>query len=155
MMRSYLSLIADTNESEDGARPEFLVNPASGERLELDRYYPVHRVAFEFNGQQHYAATERFGGDVVAAQRQRDEVKKAICKQKGIELVVVHAEDLSLIGMLKKVRRLLPLRRLWGFKRTIRYLNRCGKRYQAAISRPVVTQAAATRQKTAMEPTPA
>jgi len=33
--------------------------------------------------------------------------------------------------MLKKVGRLLPLRRLWGFKRTIRYLNRCGKRYQA------------------------
>lgn len=133
LMRSYLSLIADTRECEDGARPEFLVNPASGERMELDRYYPVHRVAFEFNGPQHYVATGRFTKQEVVAQRKRDHVKRRICKEKGIELLVVHAEDLSLVGMLRKVGALLPRKALRGLRQTIRFLNRCGQRYREAV----------------------
>lgn len=131
MMRFYLSLIADTKDCVDRARPEFLVNPASGERMEFDRYYPEHRVAFEFNGEQHYAATGRFTKTEVDAQRKRDRLKQWICKQKGIQLIVVKAEDLSLKGMLKKVGDRLPLRALRGFKRTIRFLNECAMRYRA------------------------
>ena len=131
-MRSFLSLIADTRECEDGARPEFLVNPASGEKMELDRYYPVHRVAFEFNGRQHYVATGRFTKQEVAAQQKRDQLKRQICRENRIDLVVVHAEDLSLAGMSRKAGALLPLRALRGLKQTIRFLNRCGLRYQKA-----------------------
>ena len=116
-MRSFLSLIADTKECEDGARPEFLVNPATGERLELDRYYPLHRAAFEFNGKQHYIATGPFSKREVAAQRKRDRLKQRICNEKNVKLVVVHAEDLTLRGMLRKVGALLPLR---GFPRVQR-----------------------------------
>lgn len=134
LMRSFLSLIVDSTESEDGARPEFLVNPASGERMELDRYYPVHRVAFEFNGKQHYVATGRFTKQEVAAQRKRDKLKQRICKERNVHLVIVHAEDLTLTGMLRKVGTLLPLRALRGFKETIRFLNRCGLRYQEAAA---------------------
>lgn len=134
LMRSFLSLITATKECEDGARPEFLVNPASGERMELDRYYPVHRVAFEFNGRQHYVATGRFTKQEVAAQRKRDQLKRQICKEKQVRLVVVHAEDLTLAGMLRKVGALLPLRALRGFKQTIRFLNRCGLHYQKAAA---------------------
>lgn len=130
LMRSFLSLIVDTQECEDGARPGFLVNPATGERMELDRYYPVHRVAFEFNGQQHYVATGRFTKQDVAAQKKRDRLKQRICKERGVRLIVVHAEDLSLNGILMKVGSLLPRRLLRGFKETIRYLNHCGRRYQ-------------------------
>ena len=132
LMRSFLSLIADTQECEDGARPEFLVNPATGERMELDRYYPVHRVAFEFNGKQHYTATGPFTKEEVAAQQKRDRLKRRICAERSVELVPVHAQDLSLAGMLKKVEALLPRRNLRGFKRTIRFLNGCGLRYRAA-----------------------
>lgn len=132
LMRSFLSLIADTRECEDGARPEFLVNPATGERLELDRYYPVHRVAFEFNGKQHYTATGPFTKEEVAAQKRRDRLKQRLCKERRVELVVVHAEDLSLAGMLRKVGALLPRRSLRGFRETIRFLNRCGLRYRLA-----------------------
>lgn len=134
LMRSFLSLIVDSQECEDGARPEFLVNPASGERMELDRYYPVHRVAFEFNGEQHYAPTGRFIKEQVAAQKKRDRLKRQICRDKQIELVVVHADDLSLKGMLQKVRDLLPLRALRGFKRTIRYLDALGRKYRASAT---------------------
>src|SRR5690606_34393418 len=102
LMRSILSLIADTKECEDGSGPEFLVNPATGERLELDRYYPLHRVAFEFNGKQHYIATGPFSKREVAAQRKRDRLKQRICNEKNVKLVVVHAEDLTLRGMLRK-----------------------------------------------------
>lgn len=129
LMKCFLSLITDTKESEDGARPEFLVNPDSGERLELDRYYPVHRVAFEFNGKQHYVATGRFTKEEVAAQKKRDRLKQQICKEKNVKLLVVHAEDLTLAGMLRKVGALLPRRSLRGLKQTIRYLNRCGLFY--------------------------
>lgn len=135
LMRSYLSLIVESDESEDWSRPEFLVNPASGERMELDRYYPVHRVAFEFNGRQHYKAAGPFVKWEVEAQRKRDQLKRLICKAKNIELVVVHAEDLSVFGMLKKVGDLLPRRALRGLKRTIAYLNHCGLRYRQAAAR--------------------
>lgn len=133
LMRSFLSLIVDTKECEDGARPEFLVNPASGERMEFDRYYPLHRVAFEFNGKQHYVATGPYTKQQVTAQRKRDRLKRQICKEKGIDLVVVHANDLSLTGMLRKVGSLLPRRALRGFRETIRYLNHLGRRYQQSV----------------------
>jgi hypothetical protein len=138
IMREFLSLLVPTNECEDGARPGFLVNPATGERLELDRYYPLHRVAFEFNGKQHYEPTGRFTREEVAAQKKRDRIKREICRQKGITLVVVHAEDLTLKGMLAKLNEvddLLPRRSLRMFKRTVRFLNECGRRYsQKAVS---------------------
>lgn len=137
LMRSYLSLVSNTDECHDGARPEFLVNPASGERMELDRYYPLHRVAFEFNGKQHYVPTERFNKQQVAAQKKRDQLKQRICEGKGIKLIVVHPEDLSLVGILRKVGTLLPRKALRGFKETIRYLNFCAYRYRLRSQRPV------------------
>lgn len=134
IMRETLSLIVATNKCQDGARPEFLINPATGERLELDRYYPLEHVAFEFNGSQHFVASERYSKEVVAAQRKRDAIKRQICKRENISLVVVRAEDLTLKGMLNKVGDLLPKRPLRGLKRTIRYLNRCVKGYQRAAA---------------------
>jgi len=92
-------------------------------------------VAFEFNGKQHYEAGGRFTKEEVAAQKKRDELKRQICRQQGIRLVVVHAEDLTLKGMLKKLEEvgdLLPRRSLRLYKRTIRYLDACGRRYQEA-----------------------
>jgi len=134
LMRSTLSLIVETRECEDGSRPDFLVNPASGEKMELDRYYPLDRVAFEFNGPQHYVATGRFRKKEVDAQRKRDRLKRQICKEKKIALVVVRPEDLTLAGMLRKVGNLLPRRSLRGFKETIRFLNDCGLGYQRSTA---------------------
>ncbi len=132
LMREELSLIVATNKCQDGARPDFLVNPATGEKMELDRYYPLDHVAFEYNGSQHYVATEQFSKEQVTAQRKRDALKRQICKKEEIALVVVRSEDLTLTRMLKKVGNLLPRRSLRGFKQTIRYLNRCVLGYQRA-----------------------
>ncbi len=134
IMRAILSLIADTNVCQDGAKPKFLVNPATGQLMELDRYYAAHAAAFEFNGPQHYHPTGRFTKHSVAAQRKRDAVKRQICKDHEISLVVVHGADLTLTRMLKKVGNLLPRRVLRGYKQTIRFLNACGQRYQNAAA---------------------
>ena len=62
LMREYLSLIVDSDEYEDNATPGFLVNPYTGEGMQFDRYYPP-RVAFEFNGPQHYGPTARYANE--------------------------------------------------------------------------------------------
>ncbi len=135
LMRACLSLISDTRECEDGARPDFLENPSTGERMELDRFYPVDRVAFEFNGRQHYVAEGRFSKQDVVAQRKRDALKRQICKNQEVALVIIHAEDLSLTTMRKKVGDKLPRRTLRGFKQTIQYLKTYSQRYRKAARR--------------------
>jgi len=58
-MKAFLDYAVASEGYVDNARPEFLTNPATGERLEYDRYY-FDGVAFEFNGTQHNDQTDRF-----------------------------------------------------------------------------------------------
>lgn len=123
IMREYLSLIVDTPEFEDNASPGFLINPYTDHLMQFDRYYPP-QVAFEYNGEQHYRPTERYP-KVTKFKRQlaRDYMKHGICTLRGITLVVIHAEDLSLQTMLQKVGDLLPTRKLNGHEPLIAYLE--------------------------------
>lgn len=134
IMREYLSLLVDSEAFEDDAAPGFMVNPWTGERLELDRYYPPH-VAFEFNGPQHYRATERFSAADVSRQRGRDFMKIGICVENSIHLVVLQAEDLSLQAMLEKVRPLLPLRDLSHHEGLVAFLESISRRYRRSAQR--------------------
>lgn len=131
LMREWLILIV-RSAGIDEAAPDFLRNPETGELLRLDRAYLEKGIAFEFNGPQHYRATEKYGKETVAAQRRRDAFKRQACKRQNIKLIVVHAEDLSLEGMLSKVGDTLPLRDLRGFQETIDYLEACSRRYREA-----------------------
>jgi hypothetical protein len=133
IMQEYLSLLIDSDQFTDNARPGFLVNPLTGERLELDRFY-LENVAFEFNGSQHYDASARFSQAEVDAQHLRDLIKAGICLYRGIHLVIIHAEDLSLHGMLRKVGRILPLRNLAGQEPLIDLLEDASLTYQAAAA---------------------
>lgn len=135
LMQEFLTLIVESKEYiEDGATG-FLVNPRTNHLLEFDRFYPLHRVAFEFNGRQHYEATDLYSKEQVAVQRERDRTKRSICKSLGITLVIVHAEDLSLQGMQQKVSNLLPRRDLSRFPRTIQFLEDAARRYRKAARR--------------------
>lgn len=113
LMREYLSLLIDSEDYEDDAAPGFLVNPRTDERLQLDRFYPPS-VAFEFNGPQHCRATARFSEAEVVAQRERDYIKMGICVSRGITLIIILPEDLTLKGVTQKIGNLLPLRDLTG-----------------------------------------
>lgn len=136
LMRVTLDVITTDTQPWDGAKPQDLVNSSSGERLEIDRLCLKHHAALEFNGRQHYEATGRFTKQEVAAQKRRDAIKRRYCRENDITLVVVHAEDLSIEGMLKKVGNLLPLRDPQnpqvprGYERTVRYLEAVCRGYR-------------------------
>lgn len=134
LMKEFLTLIVDSTDFEDNARPGFLVNPLTEERMELDRYYHSG-VAFEFNGPQHYRATELATSKEVAKQRARDRIKAGICEDRGIVLIIIHAEDLTLQTMIEKVRSHLPLRDLRNKERIVRYLELVSERYRQSILR--------------------
>lgn len=134
LMREYLSLLVASDHFEDDATPGFLVNPFTDERMQLDRFYPPG-VAFEFNGPQHYGPTDRFSGDDAARQRGRDYLKLGICVTRGIELVVVHAADLTLRAMQEKVGDSLPLRDLGGWEPLVDFLRPVSRRYRLAAKR--------------------
>ena len=61
-------------------------------------------------------------------------MKKGLCQEQGIELVVVHARHLSLKGMQAKVGTLLPLRQLSGLEPVIVHLEYESKRYRRSPS---------------------
>ena len=93
-------------------------------------------VGFEFSGYQHYRATELQNQETVDRQRVRDAIKRVLCAENGVDLVVVHAQDLSVSAMLKKAGKLLPLRSLVGAGPLIRLLERASAEYQ--LRSPVV-----------------
>jgi hypothetical protein len=71
-------------------RPDWLVNPKSGWVLELDGYNEELKLAFEYNGAQHYRA---YGGWIskmrVKQQREKDIVKRKLCKHRGVTLIQI------------------------------------------------------------------
>ena len=144
LMRAYLTFIVDSVEFEDDASPGFLVNPFTDERMQLDRFYPG-KVAFEFNGPQHYGPTDFATPRDVERQRARDHIKAGICRDRGIPLVVVHPEDLTLETMIRKVGAYLPLRDLRNRGPIVRYLERVshGYRREALRDRALAAKQAA------------
>jgi len=68
-------------------------------KLELDRYYPKLKIAFEYNGHQHYMP-RRFGNvsrkkaeKNFKEQKQRDLIKKKLCIQNKIILIIIKYDE--------------------------------------------------------------
>ena len=84
--------------------------------LELDIYIPELKLAFEYNGEQHYVFTDFFHTEEdFEAQKYRDRCKKRICKLKGITLIrIKYDEKLSeqlVLSKLKYVSSLISVQR--------------------------------------------
>jgi len=74
------------------ARPSFMRNPVTGENLELDVYNEDLRLAVEYNGRQHYQFNSHFhngSNDRFQNQQYRDLIKKQLCEQNGVRLIIV------------------------------------------------------------------
>jgi len=75
------------------SRPNFLNNPVTGGRfnLELDCYDENLRLACEYNGAQHYKYIPYFhkNREAFLNQKYRDDMKRRICRQHGINLIEV------------------------------------------------------------------
>ncbi|HLC57929.1 MAG TPA: hypothetical protein VJH95_05120 [Candidatus Nanoarchaeia archaeon] len=72
--------------------------------MELDRYYPRLRLAFEYQGEQHFEDKKFFKIDLKEIQK-RDEIKREICNNRSIILVEIsYREKLSEQLILAKLK---------------------------------------------------
>jgi hypothetical protein len=80
-----------TGEPFPRSRPAFLLNKVSGQNLELDCYNENLKLAVEYNGEQHYKFIPYFHSnkDSFYNLKYRDEIKKQLCEQEGVKLIVV------------------------------------------------------------------
>jgi hypothetical protein len=98
-------------------RPEFLRNPVTGGRfnLELDCYDPSLKLAVEYNGAQHYKYIPYFHKNKEAFynQKYRDDMKRRMCRDNNISLIevpnTVKVHDIERF-LVKKLKRLGYLR---------------------------------------------
>ena len=73
-------------------KPNWLINE-KGNKLELDGYSEFYKIAFEYNGEQHYK-TGFFGNEEsLNKTRYHDDLKKKLCKQNKVVLIIISYED--------------------------------------------------------------
>ena len=79
------------NEKFVHCRPEWLINPKTGYRLELDMYSEKLALACEYQGSQHAKYSKKFHGSVEKFHEQqvRDKEKLNICDKREIKLLYV------------------------------------------------------------------
>ncbi len=72
-------------------RPSWLINPKTGKRMELDGFNEQLKIAFEYDGIQHYKYPNKFHKTEQAflGQVQRDKDKVRICDEHGVYLIRV------------------------------------------------------------------
>ena len=94
-------------------RPDFLKDPKTKRNLELDLYNDSLKLGIEYNGIQHYEYTERFHKNYsdFSKQKARVALKKQLCKENGVTLIVVpYVVDCIPSYLLRCARRLFPER---------------------------------------------
>jgi glutaredoxin len=71
-------------------RPKWLKNN-TGNRLELDGYCEELKIAFEYNGAQHYEHCTKFHKTVekFENQQRRDSLKMKLCAEHGVKLIII------------------------------------------------------------------
>ena len=77
-----------TNKKFPTKRPLFLKNPDTGYPLELDGYCEELKLAFEYDGEQHYKSIDCFGGkDKWIKIQELDNLKDDLCKIADVNLI--------------------------------------------------------------------
>lgn len=73
------------------AKPKWLKNPKTNGTLELDGFNEYLKIAFEYQGNQHFKIIEKFGGtpEKLRSQQERDEIKRQMCKKRSIFLIEI------------------------------------------------------------------
>lgn len=70
-------------------KPNWLKNPNTSRNLELDGYCEELKIAFEYQGKQHFSNNTKFAGDYLK-QNDRDFTKESQCKKLGITLLKIN-----------------------------------------------------------------
>jgi len=88
-----LAQVFDGFEIEKDIAPEWLTNPSSGRRLKLDRLYPEVGLAVRFVGGRAKGQRRRRSDQEVEQEQERDRIRESLCKQVGVTLLSVDADD--------------------------------------------------------------
>jgi len=105
LMKTLLDQLFPHEEKQNNVRPDFL------EKLEYDRYYPNLKIAYEYNGEQHYMpmSDSEESKENLEKQKIRDLRKIALSKTLGIALVVIkYDEELSVKLLKEKTEEACP-----------------------------------------------
>lgn len=71
-------------------KPEWLINPITNRPLELDGYNDELKLAFEYNGIQHYKKNiYSKTKEILNNQFYRDNIKKNVCDKLNIKLIII------------------------------------------------------------------
>ncbi|MBX3013882.1 MAG: hypothetical protein KF832_20335 [Caldilineaceae bacterium] len=77
---------------QDNVSPAWLVNPATRRRLKLDKYYPEAGIAIRFIGLLAKGQGRQSDWEVLETE-QRDETRVELCRQNGVQLVLIDPAD--------------------------------------------------------------
>lgn len=76
--------LTENNVQFDSSVKSVLINPRTKRRLELDIYFPDINKAIEFNGEYWHS---------LPGAPERDKIKQDLCKEKGINLMIIMYND--------------------------------------------------------------
>ncbi|MEX0974398.1 MAG: hypothetical protein WD024_03470 [Bacillota bacterium] len=130
-----LNVGVDDDRYVENARPHFLQNPRTGEYLELDRWYHERRVGEEYQGIQHFMVTSTSDEKNLKEIQARDAMKAELCRAKGVALMIVTEDDLSLDGILAKLPPQLPRAHIDRSDLYVRALEEFCEEYVASCRR--------------------
>ena len=72
-------------------RPDWLRNPYTNRKLELDLFSPTLNIACEVQGEHHYSS-KYIGAVEFEKQQKRDAIKRAIVRARGVQMIEVPCE---------------------------------------------------------------
>lgn len=94
IIRRYFELLL--NKKFIKTKPDWLINPKTNKRLELDGYCEELNLAFEYNGRQHYEAVEYWHRNQnLTDTQQHDKIKIEECKKRNINLIIISYDEIN------------------------------------------------------------
>ena len=109
LLKEILDFIFRDESYLDNHRPDWLAG------LELDRYYPNLKIAFEYQGFQHSYFVPYYHNTIqdYKDQKKRDKKKRQLCRKNKVVLVRIYYWQLSVGGVCQYTRKALKKLLRW------------------------------------------
>ncbi|HEY79687.1 MAG TPA: hypothetical protein G4O05_01230 [Caldilineae bacterium] len=142
-----LARVFDGFAVEKNASPDWLVNPATKRKLKLDYLYPEIGVAVRFVGMKAKGQRRKSDWEELE-ERSRDETRRELCRQHGIDLILLDPNDPFPDKQLRRVqmtiggaaRRIAKTGRFKGKADLMRKLDRANRSIEAIRKRVKKTE---------------
>ena len=104
--REILEHIFSGFASSDNITPDWLVNPETGRRLKLDRYYADAGIAFRFTGSTGNRKAP-MSEQEIEEEAQRDATRQQLCGEAGVTLIAIDLYESEPSKVLPEIRSAL------------------------------------------------